>query len=121
MGCPEPALPGRSRCAVHYAAVTPTRATATERGYGQPWVRARAAHLKHEPNCRNCGATSDPRPNQVHHIIPISRGGTHREENLVTLCEHCHGRLEYYLHKLERERSKPADWKRGRVMGARHG
>ena len=37
--------------------------------------------------CRICGSTE--RLN-VHHIVPISMGGTHELENLITLCYRCH-------------------------------
>jgi 5-methylcytosine-specific restriction protein A len=29
----------------------------------------------------------------VHHVIPLSDGGTHHESNLVTLCLDCHKEL----------------------------
>ncbi|WP_457029151.1 HNH endonuclease [Kitasatospora sp. P5_F3] len=28
---------------------------------------------------------------QIHHLLPVHRGGDNSEDNLVTLCSHCHG------------------------------
>lgn len=39
--------------------------------------------------CEECGRD---RSLHVHHIIPISKGGSHREENLIVLCEACHSK-----------------------------
>ena len=43
--------------------------------------------LKHE-ECEICGwnkTTLD-----LHHIIPLSNNGIHKEENLIALCPNCH-------------------------------
>lgn len=37
--------------------------------------------------CVRCGATDRL---QVHHVIPVSAGGSHDDSNLVTLCNNCH-------------------------------
>ncbi len=37
--------------------------------------------------CDNCGQCYNL---HVHHIIPISKGGSHKKENLIVLCEKCH-------------------------------
>lgn len=50
-------------------------------------VLARDRHRCQGPGCTNT------RFLEVHHIVPRSRGGTHREENLVTLCGACHRRV----------------------------
>lgn len=36
--------------------------------------------------CLRCGSKKEL---QVHHITPVSRGGSHRKENLATLCADC--------------------------------
>ncbi len=41
--------------------------------------------LKH-PVCEFCGKQAE----EVHHIKPLVVGGTHEEENLISLCKHCH-------------------------------
>jgi 5-methylcytosine-specific restriction protein A len=30
---------------------------------------------------------------EVHHIRPLSRGGTHDEDNLMALCKPCHSQI----------------------------
>lgn len=49
------------------------------------YVLFRDKHLCQNPKC-NC---KDPVLN-VHHILPRSKGGSNRPENLITLCETCH-------------------------------
>jgi 5-methylcytosine-specific restriction protein A len=52
----------------------------------------------------------------THHLTPLSKGGSNRADNLVPLCEDCHGRLhgkhgEELKAKLEREKpSKTERW-----------
>jgi hypothetical protein len=43
--------------------------------------------------CQNCGKTGGPRGNaelHVHHVQPISRGGSHHPNSLMILCWRCH-------------------------------
>jgi hypothetical protein len=40
--------------------------------------------------CEECGLWKEPL--HVHHIIPISKGGDHRLNNLILLCEKCHSK-----------------------------
>lgn len=40
--------------------------------------------------CANCGATDGL---HIHHIVPLSLGGTNRRTNLCVLCEECHGKV----------------------------
>ena len=30
---------------------------------------------------------------EVHHILPLSRGGTNDEDNLMSLCKSCHSKI----------------------------
>ncbi len=30
---------------------------------------------------------------EVHHIIPVSKGGTHDRSNLMSLCKSCHNKI----------------------------
>jgi len=30
---------------------------------------------------------------EVHHVLPLSHGGTHSEDNLMALCKSCHSRI----------------------------
>lgn len=42
--------------------------------------------------CQICGCRRFKRLT-AHHITPLSAGGSHNPDNLVTLCEDCHGEL----------------------------
>lgn len=44
--------------------------------------------------CVNCGAESNL---HLHHIVPLSLGGTNNIDNIVPLCEECHSKV----HKLD--------------------
>lgn len=46
--------------------------------------------------CRKCGKDirTDIKPGESHHIIPISKGGSNKLENLITYCYNCH-KLEH--------------------------
>ena len=46
----------------------------------------RAVYLRDNGRCVLCGNPGDP----WCHIVPRSKGGLGREENVVTLCERCH-------------------------------
>ena len=41
--------------------------------------------------CTNCGKKSKL---QVHHIVPIRKGGSDDLDNLITLCSKCHAQVE---------------------------
>jgi len=47
------------------------------------------AKSPHGHTCTRCGE-SDPGKLEVHHILPLSEGGTNRIENLTTRCRACH-------------------------------
>lgn len=64
------------------------------------WTMVRRLTLERDEfSCRVCGMRArvrwkrwrlEPIDLEVHHIIPLSDGGTHHMWNLVTLCEPCH-------------------------------
>lgn len=74
--------------------------------YPPDWERRRKAVLKRDNyRCRECGAKN--RKLHVHHIVPISDGGSHDLRNLITLCQSCHNSrhpVKYYLKKSIKER-----------------
>lgn len=41
-----------------------------------------------------CNSTVDL---EVHHIVPLSRGGTNKRTNFITLCENCHKKRHKHL------------------------
>jgi len=56
--------------------------------YPDNWQILRNQILKRDGyRCRICGRTHHL---QVHHIIPLSRGGSNDPSNLITLCVVCH-------------------------------
>ena len=62
--------------------------------YGRAWHRIRARYVEKHPLCEMCLKEGRLTPvEEVHHILPISRGGTHAEENLMSLCQSCHTKI----------------------------
>lgn len=47
----------------------------------------RQTRERDDHQCVRCGNENDL---QIHHVIPLARGGDHELENLATLCEDCH-------------------------------
>ena len=56
------------------------------------WVLRRDKH-----ECRDCGARY--RQLHVHHVRPVSRGGSYQTWNLRTLCERCHARRHPHMER----------------------
>lgn len=71
------------------------RDTAAHRDrYGRTWRRVRERYIAAHPLCEKCMDRGKLTPAQeVHHILPLSRGGTHAESNLMSLCKPCHSRI----------------------------
>jgi len=68
-------------------------------GYPPDWSQRRSAVLSRDGNkCLQCGYPDGfkrrSRELHVHHRVPVSRGGTHSLDNLVTLCHICHRGLD---------------------------
>ena len=62
--------------------------------YGSVWRRIRDRHLAVHPLCEKCKEQGRYiLAALVHHIKPISDGGTHDEDNLMSLCASCHERI----------------------------
>ena len=62
--------------------------------YGSAWRRIRGRHLSGNPLCEMCKEQGRyVLATLVHHILPISEGGTHDESNLMSLCVSCHERI----------------------------
>lgn len=65
--------------------------------YPPDWdTRRRQVYQNDDYECQNCGVMggegvqSDDIELHAHHIVPISKGGTHDMSNLKTLCVSCH-------------------------------
>lgn len=66
----------------------------THKRYGRAWRKIRNKFIKEHPLCEQCLEVERLKAvEEVHHILPLSRGGTHAEENLMALCKSCHSRL----------------------------
>lgn len=62
--------------------------------YGRAWKRIRDRHIAQHPLCEQC--LNEGRfvsAEEVHHIKPISQGGTHARNNLIALCKSCHAQI----------------------------
>lgn len=56
--------------------------------YPDNWKELRRVVIRRDGGkCRECGRAEFL---QVHHVMPISRGGSHHPSNLITFCEKCH-------------------------------
>ena len=50
------------------------------------------------PLCEMCLKEGRLTPVQeVHHILPVSKGGTHARDNLMSLCQSCHTKIHHDL------------------------
>lgn len=66
----------------------------TRKRYGRAWKRIRDSYVKTHPLCELCfekGVLVEVE--EVHHKIPLSEGGTHSRDNLISLCKSCHARI----------------------------
>lgn len=63
--------------------------------YPPNWAELRLEILRRDGHrCGNCGSTTNL---HVHHIVPLSKGGSSDPGNLRTLCESCHKRLHPHM------------------------
>ncbi len=79
--------------------------------YPEDWQSFRENALARDSyRCRNCGSTQDL---DVHHIVPLSRGGTNHLDNLVTLCRRCHTGVHPHMEQLRTGAMRTTvDWSR---------
>lgn len=70
------------------------RSPDTKRRYGRAWKRIRDKFVETHPFCEECYKRGVLTPTEeVHHILPLSRGGTHDRNNLMALCKSCHSAI----------------------------
>lgn len=68
------------------------RPNATVRGYDRQWQKIRAVKKARDPLCEWCKHKGLAVLTElIDHYIPIAAGGTHADENLVSMCRPCHG------------------------------
>jgi 5-methylcytosine-specific restriction protein A len=66
--------------------------------YGRAWKRIRDRYVMEHPLCELCLKEGRLTPtDEVHHILPISQGGTHNRGNLMSLCQSCHNKKHHEL------------------------
>lgn len=96
-GCPE-LVDGRF-CAVHEQEENRRyekyqRDPETRKRYGRAWKRIRDRYIKAHPLCEACKRNGKlTYSDEVHHIIPLSEGGTNKDSNLMALCKPCHSTI----------------------------
>ena len=74
------------------------RAADVNRKYGRAWKRIRDRYAQEHPLCERCLKEGRYTPvAEVHHIIPISQGGTHSRDNLMSLCQSCHNKIHHEI------------------------
>ncbi|MBX3014842.1 MAG: HNH endonuclease [Caldilineaceae bacterium] len=93
------------------------RPSAARRGYDGRWRRVRRIKLAMNPICEECQANGIiTSANEVDHILPLARGGTHHPDNLRSLCKSCHSRKT--MTELNTHRNAPPDKGRGDQISA---
>lgn len=96
-GCPE--LTDERYCKKHKKLADAQynkygRDPATRKRYGRAWQRIRDRYLAEHPLCEQCQKENRvKKAEEVHHIISLSKGGTHDQDNLMALCKTCHSRI----------------------------
>lgn len=75
---------GDNYCEQHKPAPWANSTRAKARPIG--WAKIRAHVLRRDGNvCHYCGAPAT----EVDHVVPVSRGGSHKLHNLVAACHDC--------------------------------
>jgi 5-methylcytosine-specific restriction protein A len=70
------------------------RDPAVRKRYGHRWRQIRARFVRDNPLCVECLKQDKLTPvEEVHHIVPLSKGGTHAKSNLMALCKSCHSQV----------------------------
>ena len=70
------------------------RSADVNKKYGRAWKRIRDSYAAAHPLCEQCLAEGKYIPTEeIHHKLPLSKGGTHDRDNLIALCKSCHARI----------------------------
>ena len=99
--CPRLAVPRSQYCEEHKKLADKqydqfTRASDHHRKYGRAWKRIRDKYAMEHPFCEVCLKEGRLTPvEEVHHILPVSCGGRHNRENLMSLCQSCHNKIHH--------------------------
>jgi 5-methylcytosine-specific restriction protein A len=93
-GCP--ALTHERYCPAHKLAASRSynrnqRNPTSNADYGRRWRTIRNLYIAAHPLCEDCLAAGRLVPaDEVHHIVPLDRGGDNADSNLRSLCQSCH-------------------------------
>lgn len=75
-------------------------------------LNRRAIFMRDNHRCQYCGATAE----NIDHVVPRSRGGTHSWENVVAACRPCNARKEdRFLHETHMRLKRPPRAPTGRA------
>lgn len=62
------------------------------------WHKLRSKYVQSHPYCEKCLEQGKLAPvKDVHHIVPLSRGGKNEMSNLMSLCHSCHEKIHVEL------------------------
>jgi len=98
-GCPGFAEEGEQYCEKHRKFMEKhyehfARGYSADRRYGYKWKKIRDRYVKKHPLCEECLRHGRyVKAEQVHHIVPLSEGGSSEEYNLMSLCRSCHEKV----------------------------
>ena len=93
-GCP--ALTHERYCAKHKTVAGReynkySRAPDHNQTYCYRWRKIRNLYISKHPLCEECLKAGRYVPaDEVHHIQPTDQGGSHADDNLMSLCKSCH-------------------------------
>jgi len=102
-GCPNLCEPGEQFCSSHKAVEEKKyndycRDKNHNKNYGRSWRNIRNRYLNAHPLCEQCLKEGKyVTATEVHHILPVNKGGDHRTTNLMSLCHSCHEKIHIYL------------------------
>jgi 5-methylcytosine-specific restriction protein A len=66
----------------------------TKKRYGRSWKHIRDRFIKTHPLCEECRMAGKlTLAEEVHHILPLTKGGSHSDDNLMSLCKSCHSTI----------------------------
>ena len=97
--CPNLCEDGEQYCEEHAKIMNAhyekfTRGYSPGKRYGRAWKRIRDRYVRKHPLCEQC--LKEGRyvaAEEVHHIVPLSEGGSNEEKNLMGLCRSCHEKI----------------------------
>lgn len=70
------------------------RDPASNKRYGRSWKRIRDRYIRLHPLCEEClRGQRLTAAEEVHHILPLAKGGGNEPDNLMALCKPCHSRI----------------------------